>query len=564
VIEALIAQTEFADSARIVCPFCSNERRKKNLKELSLTRKPDGAVVYYCHHCTTSGSIQPHKERQLSAVPSPKIFQSGSLNANHSEYLKSRGISEATAKKLKLFGATKYFTRLGKETDSIGFPYYRDGALVGVKYRSFPEKDFTAESGGQYDFFGLDQVVKGEPLIIVEGEIDALTLHEVGITNVVSVPSGAPMKVADGKMKASEDKKFSFVWNAREYLDAAPYIILATDQDVPGQALAEELARRIGKEKCRLAKFAQKDLNEVWLSSPSPEEGTTVIRGIIDAASPYPISGLSDAATYVDRLNDMYAQGVGKGLSTGYSSVDQIYTVAPGQLTVVTGYPSSGKSNFVDQVMVNLARGADWKFAVCSFENQPETHIVRLMEIYTGKRFFDGRDRMTAQEKDHAFKWVNDHFIFMDHHGEEPSNLPSILERAKAAVKRMGVRGMVIDPYNYIDMDRRDMAETEAISNMLTKVRQFCMAYDVHCWFVAHPAKMNRSGNEQPRPDGMSISGSMAWWAKTDCGITVHRKEGSVEIAVWKCRYRWIGTQGETELIYNKTAGTYEERLDAF
>jgi len=56
----------------------------------------------------------------------------------------------------------------------------------------------------------------------------------------------------------------------------------------------------------------------------------------------------------------------------------------------------------------------------------------------------------------------------------------------------------------------------------------------------------------------------MAWWAKTDCGITVHRQDQYVEIAVWKSRYRWVGTQGETTLLYNKTSGTYEENLDKF
>jgi len=61
----------------------------------------------------------------------------------------------------------------------------------------------------------------------------------------------------------------------------------------------------------------------------------------------------------------------------------------------------------------------------------------------------------------------------------------------------------------------------------------------------------------------MSISGSMAWWAKTDCGLTVHRQE-EVEIAVWKCRFRWVGTQGETSLKYNPISGTYEENLDRF
>ena len=552
-----VDQFHFNESTRVACPYCSAERRKSNQKDMTLTRKADGAVVFHCHHCQTSGSVQPQQERILSAVPNP-IIVSNKLQDHHYLWLATRGISPATADKMKLFAAEKYFSKLGKSADAIGFPYYRKGALVAAKYRSFPEKDFTQDSGGAHDFFGIDLVKKDQPLIIVEGEIDCLSLMELGYDNVVSVPSGAPIKVADGKVLPSEDKRFAYVWNAREVLDEVPYVILATDQDTAGQALAEELARRIGKEKCRLAKFEKKDLNEVMLDDP------TKVGDLLASAAPYPVSGISDAGTFYERLNELYTKGTGKGFSTGYSSVDEIYTVAPAQLTVVTGYPSSGKSNFVDQIMVNLAQAHDWKFAVCSFENQPEIHISRLMEIYTKRRFFDGKERMSEQEKEQAFKFVKEHFLFIDTNGEEPSTLDSILDRARIAVKRMGVRGLVIDPYNYIELPRGDGTETAAISDMLTRVQKFCKAHDVHTWFVAHPSKITRQGTEQPRPDGMSIAGSMAWWAKTDCGLTVHRKDHHVEIAVWKCRYRWVGTQGETTMLYNKTAGTYSENLDAF
>lgn len=560
-IEAVVEQTRFNDSARVSCPFCSPERRKSNSKDMTLSRKDDGAVVYFCHHCDAQGVVQVKRRIQLAAVPQPKIV-SNALKEHHYAWLSQRGISKETADKAKLFSADKWFARLNKTADCIGFPYYRDGALVAAKYRSFPEKDFTQDSGGAHDFFGIDHVDTTKPLIIVEGEIDALTLMEAGIPNAVSVPSGAPIKVADGKVLPSEDKKFAYVWNAREVIEAVPYVVLATDQDGPGQALAEELARRIGKEKCRVAKFDAKDLNDVF-TDPT-REGSKSVQEVIDRASPYPVSGLSDAGTYEDRINDLFNKGTGKGFSTGYASVDSIYTVAPGQLTVVTGYPSSGKSNFIDQIMVNLAKTSDWKFAVCSFENQPEIHITRLMEIYMGKRFFEGKERMTQHERDQAFAWVKEHFLFIDSQGEEPNTLDSILERARVAVKRMGVRGLVIDPYNYIDLNRENTTETEAISQMLTRVQKFCKAHDCHTFFIAHPSKINRAGVEQPRPDGMSISGSMAWWAKTDCGITVHRQEQWVEIAVWKCRYRWVGTQGETSLLYNKTAGTYSENLDKF
>lgn len=549
----------YGNTGRVTCPFCSPERKKKRMKDMTLTRQSDGAVLYYCHHCEANGSVQPEKFHVLP-VPSTKILEDR-LQPTHYDYLKTRGISKETADKMKLFASRKFFKRLEKECDCIGFPYFRNGQLVSAKYRSIPEKDFTQEAGGAHDFFNIENINPEEPIIIVEGEIDCLTLVQAGYPNTISVPNGAPQKVADGKVLPSEDKKFAYIWNAREILEQTPYVVLATDQDGPGQALTEELARRIGKDKCRVAKFEAKDLNDVYTKAYDP---VSDIKEIIESATAYPISGLSDPATYKPRLDELFTKGSGQGFSTGYSSVDKIYTIAPGQLTVVTGYPSSGKSNFVDQIMVNLARAEDWKFAICSFENQPEVHIARLMEIYTNKRFYDGMNKMTRQESEEAFNFVQDHFLFIDSNGEEPSTLDSILERSRAAVKRMGIRGLVIDPYNYIDLERSNKTETDAISDMLTRVRKFCMANEVHTWFVAHPAKMARSGNDQPRPDGMSISGSMAWWAKTDCGVTVHRVDKEVQIAVWKCRYRWVGTQGETTLQYDKAGGTYTEQFDRF
>lgn len=553
---------QFQDHARVTCPECSGDRRKTRSKDMTLTRKEDGSVLYFCHHCGVNGIVpgkEHRKDRFVQAVPK---MHDERLSEEHYQWLESRGISRLTADDARLFSTRKFFNKLDREESAIGFPYYRDGAVVAAKYRAVPEKAFTQDAGGAHDFFGMQWVDKTKPLVIVEGEIDVLSAREAGIDNVVSVPGGAPLKVADGKVLPSEDKKFAFVWNARELLEEVPYVVLATDQDPPGQALAEELARRIGKDKCRLAKFDGKDFNEI-LNDPS-RNGKEEVRAVVAGAEPYPIAGLSDASTFAERVNELYTRGQGSGFSTGYPALDTIYTVAPGQLTVVTGYPSSGKSNFVDQLMVNLARTSDWKFAVASFENSPEIHISRLMEIYLQKRFFEGRDRMTEEEKDEAFTWVKEHFLFIDSAGEEPNTLDSILTRARAAVKRMGIRGMVIDPYNYIDLDRKDTTETDAISQMLTRVQRFCKAQDVHTWFVAHPSKMQRSGADQPRPDGMSISGSMAWWAKADCGLTVHRQDRYVEIAVWKCRYRWVGTQGETTLLFNRTSGTYVENLDAF
>lgn len=88
-------------------------------------------------------------------------------------------------------------------------------------------------------------------------------------------------------------------------LDQATRILLATDNDEPGQALAEELARRLGRERCWRVRFPsgdpelaqplseapppgfRKDANDVLLN-----DGAGALHALIQAAEPYPIRGL--------------------------------------------------------------------------------------------------------------------------------------------------------------------------------------------------------------------------------------------------------------------------------
>jgi twinkle protein len=482
--------------------------------------------------------------------PSFVIDVSSPLSFEALNHLSSRGIDDKTAIKAKLFSVQKDF-RSGSQP-SIGFPNYEKGKIIGVKYRALT-KDFTQEAGSAQIMYGTDWVVEGEDLIITEGEMDCLSVLQSGFSSVVSVPGGAPMKVSDGKIDPSEDKKFAFVWAAKSIIDKAKRIILAVDNDSPGEALREELARRIGKAKCWMVDYPEgcKDLNDVLVN-----KGVAGVQDCLNNAHAYPIDGLFNADTFFAEVDDLYTKGFGKGESTGYPELDEYFTIVPGQLSVITGFPSHGKSNFVDQLMVNIARAKDWKFMCASFENPPKSHLIKLAEIYTNKPFFDGpTTRMTLEELAKAKSWIQEHFVFCDA-AQSDTNLSNLLDRAQAAVQQIGIRGLVIDPYNYLSIDKYG-TEAEGISDMLTKVNAFAKANDVHVFFVAHPAKMLRNGNDLPVPDGMSISGSMAWWAKADVGITVYRKEGAVLIRTWKCRWRWVGKPGDVDLYYDRVAGTY-------
>ncbi|KAL8138734.1 hypothetical protein V2J09_004735 [Rumex salicifolius] len=168
----------------------------------------------------------------------------------------------------------------------IAFCYKQNGVLVGCKYRRMTKR-FWQEKGTQRVFYGLDDIQGVSEIIIVEGELDKLSMEEAGFLNCVSVPGGAPLKASHKELPSvQEDSAYRYVWNCKDYMDKASRIILATDSDVPGQALAEELARRLGKERCwrvfwprREGSDCLKDTNEVLMNL-----GPHAVRKAIESA----------------------------------------------------------------------------------------------------------------------------------------------------------------------------------------------------------------------------------------------------------------------------------------
>ena len=464
------------------------------------------------------------------------------------EWLKGRGISKDSAIHLGILSTDAWSRKMSSNAEGIAFPY-KDG----FKIRFLDVKDFSADGkiGGMWRAIHPDY--NGLP-VICEGEMDAISFFEAGIT-AYSIPNGAINPGSDGGAKLDCLQDIS-----DEIIDGA---ILALDNDEPGTATSEEIARRIGKAICNVAQWPLgiKDANQLLTT-----EGAVPLRKIAEEAKPYPIEGLYDVGHFSSQVKELYIKGLGKGLSTGYQNLDELYSIAGGQLTIVTGAPSSGKSELVDQIMVNVADQHEWRFAVCSFENPPKLHIAKLASKREGKPFFTGpTKRMDEFEMSRAIDWVRDHFFFVhDDHGST-SDLNSILDRLRAAILRYGIRGAVIDPYNYISRpSSRDVSETQWISEMLTEVAAFARAYDVHVWFVAHPAKMQRGADGKiPVPKGYDISGSAAWFAKADFGLTVHRPDplysNDSEVHVWKCRFSWMGKQGITNLVYHPASYSYSE-----
>lgn len=271
---------------------------------------------------------------------------------------------------------------------------------------------------------------------------------------------------------------------------------------------------------------------------------------------------------YREAVEKLWDAGLPPGDKTGWPSVDKHYTVAPGQLSVITGWPSSGKSEWLDALMMNLYRQS-WKFAVFSAENMPvETHLAKLLEKLSGAPFGTGaHPRIERDSIGESLDEMNQAFMFISPRADLVS-LPSIVACAEKWLLADDGRkpGIVIDPWNELDHWRdRTYSETEYISQSLSFLRNWARANQVHAWIVAHPAKQRRddAGNlPVPTPD--MISGSQNWWNKADCAITIHRDlkdldSRVVDIYVQKIRFKHVGYPGRVILTYDRVTGRYSE-----
>lgn len=344
---------------KLPCPACSRDRKKPNDPCLSLTINGDCAV-WNCHHCGWSGAVnervndrQPRHRQRPTPIkptsaptdPSPAVLR----------WLENRGIKEATARRNRIGSARVYVPALGREADCIAFPYFRNGELINVKFRALDEKAFAQVKGAEKILYGLDDIADSKTAIIVEGELDKLALEEAGFRNVVSVPDGAPAKVKVGDPDP-DDAKFSYLANCGDYLDRLDRVILAVDDDAPGRALAEELARRLGKERCWRMSWPDsgdapcKDANETLL-----RHGPEVLRECIDLAEPYPITGLHNAGDGLEALSGSRLQ---RDPPRREWLVEGCFL--KGTVALIAGDGGIGKSLLCQQLATSAVLGKPW------------------------------------------------------------------------------------------------------------------------------------------------------------------------------------------------------------
>lgn len=538
---------------RANCPECA--RRKpyqhtgsKKDKDLSVNIEEN---IWNCHRCGWTGKLK--SEIDIEVREDPKTYQD---KIRLYKFFQERGISKRVVDRNRIEVGWRNIN--GVDTECAIFKYYFNHKLVGYKYRGLKEKVFSSNTGGLKTFYKIDDIKSFETLICVEGEFDSLAFEEAGYENCISVPMGS--------MNASDDigKRLNFFQNCEHKFKNIKDIYLALDNDENGIRMRDELSKLFGFARCKIVKFPEdcKDANDVLV-----KHGLEELHRILEEAEPYPTPGVKVLRDERARLLEVRENGYPKGVKTGYPILDDKLTWFKPMFTVITGYAGSGKSNWLDQVMVKLITHANWKFAVFSPENSEFLyHAHRLAEIYVGKPLqskFNGF--MSVEELDFAIDHLSRH-VFSITDGVKDWRFETIVAKMRELHESQKIDCFIIDPWNKIEHNHTGSV-TEYIGARINELLRLAKELDISVVVVTHPSKQKEKNREGKRFKlGLGdIADSQHWENKAEVGIVVDRvkddegKDQWVEVSIEKVKHQFIGRLGTVKFKYERSCQRYYE-----
>ena len=528
-----------------ICPTCSPDRKPKNVKAKCASYDWERGLGT-CHNCHTSFQLHTYKrkgeaEKVYVKPAQPNAIRTISTAAE--EWFKTRGISKQTLTDLKISEGSEWMPQTQKSENVIKFNYFMGGELLNVKYRD-GAKNFKLFKGAEKVFYNIDSVVGHDYCVIVEGEMDVAALYEAGITNAISVPNGATLKT----------NNLDYLDSCIDYFEGMDNIIIATDTDDAGLALQTELIRRLGSEVCKTATFEDcKDANE-YLVKYGKEKLVSRITG----AKPVPLENVTTFRDHENEVIDFVNNGFKPGFQIGLDNFDDVFSTYTGQFITVTGIPSSGKSDFVDQMCIGYNANYGWKTAFASPENKPNfLHAHKLMRKVWGG--MPVKADVNTERWNNVANHVNDNFYHID---MERYSLESVLAKGAELVKRKGIKCLVIDPFNKV---RATTANDNDINKYtmeyLMQIEIFAKKHDVLVIIVAHPTKMYKNDKGIIEvPTMYNIKGGGEWYDASYHGLVVHRNylNKTVMVKVLKVKFQNLGENGaECHFKWNPDSGGY-------
>jgi twinkle protein len=451
------------------------------------------------------------QEKKTYTKPDPENIKD--LTPEIIKYFKARKISEQTLRDW----------HVGSDKDgNIVFTFYRDGVLTFVKHRK-PKKHTKEDGPKEWPdantepiLYGMDMTTFNKPLVITEGEIDALALYESGVSNVVSVPMGC--------------NNFDWINLCWDYIEKFNQIILFGDSDEPGREMVATLATRLGEDRCMIPQeypeYVVTSTNESHVCKDANEilyyYGPEYLKKMVDECEPAPIKGVIDVGdiVYIDPISR-------PRIMTKIPALDKMTGgLQEGGVSILSGKSGEGKSTLSGLFLLNAIEDGQ---KACAYSGELDEVIFLdwLLTQATERKYIGYKtDERTKKNmpcvsediRKRIQKWIKGNlFLFDNKIVGEQEQTKAILGVFEACARRYGCKIFLVD--NLMSALTSPEEENRAQAKFTAQLKAFARKYHCHVIMVAHP----RKSNGKKEFENEDISGSSAIGNLADFVINVER-----------------------------------------
>lgn len=428
-----------------------------------------------------------------------------------------RGLSEATVKLFRI-GERKCGLSVVRDDKSspvhgpeVIFGFFNpEQELVGLKYLAVNRPEINgkvqriihAEAECQPILFGWQAMSPNARFVVItEGEINAMSLHELGVPSLAT-PFGA-----------GHGAKHAWIEHEYDRLQRFERIYLLFDEDSAGSSAIADLVERLGRHRCLVMPHLGR---EIWGKDPNDwlinGADADLIAGYLAEAKSVDPEELRNASEFRDAIIEEFypTDGAVPGFAFPMGRIAEKLFMRWAEVSIVTGHPGHGKTRWLSHIAAS-AGGQGARVCVASLEDRPQKYLRKLTQQVLA------RELPTIPQIDEAVEWYKNRFWIFALTGV--ARRERMLEVFAYARRRYNVRLFIID-----SLMKCGLAETDYDGQKLfiEDLTNFANLHDVAIMIVAHPKKEH---SEEEVPGMYGVRGGAAIAGLAMNGFTIHRNK---------------------------------------
>lgn len=264
-----------------------------------------------------------------------------------------------------------------------------------------------------------------------------------------------------------------------------------------------------------------------------------------------------------DDLQQYREKGALRGVFLGFPFLDEHYTMALPGITDITGYPQSGKTEFLIELLLNTSLFYGWKHLLYVPDVGDKNEILANLIHKLSGLTFDKRysNHISENDVDKNLQWILEHFYIIHEVNEGSSITPiQFWDYAAYASKEFNVKTATIDSWKDLELGvmpdgslvGRDDKYLEKVLKYRNKIAD---KYKIHLFTIIHPTNVTPDKDgKRPEPKPNNLSGGAQWFNSGRTMITVHKIDGTaneVDIIVTKAKPKSVAKLGRVRMMFD-------------